>query len=72
MTQARSEDFDKLFKLSSQLYAALMISAEEEFPQWPPEIRNAYMWLLTDISREVRDTLRGIQNTEYMPERKRA
>lgn len=74
MIQVRSEDIEKLLRLTTQLYAAIMISSEEGFWQWPPEIRTAYLWLLTDVSQEVRDTLRTINlpQQDCEPERKRA
>jgi hypothetical protein len=37
-----------------------MVSATEDFPQWHPEVREPYMCLITDMSREVRDGLQEI------------
>ena len=62
MMQVHSEDIDKLHKLTTQLHAAVMIISEEGFWHWHPEIRTAYLWLVTDMSQEARDILRTLKN----------
>lgn len=73
----RPEVFERLRVLSAQLYAVTMVSATEDFPQWHPEVREPYMCLITDMSREVRDGLQGIirdscDQPEQQEERRRA
>ena len=77
MTTNRPEVFERLRVLSAQLYAVTIVSATEDFPQWHPEIREPYMCLITDMSREVRDGLQRIigeprNQTEQQAKRRRA
>lgn len=61
------ERFERLRQLSAQLYAVTMIGSLEDVSTWHPEIREPYMCLMTDMSREVRDHLQCMVNA--MPER---
>jgi hypothetical protein len=70
MTTKCPEAFERLRKLSAQLHAVAMVSAEEDFALWHPEIRNPYMWLVTDMSREVRDAVQQIVNASSCVPRK--
>lgn len=75
MTTNYPEAFEKLRELSARLYAVTMVSSTEDFPLWHPEVRGPYMHLVTDMSREVRDTVqyminRSSDRTHFIKKRK--
>lgn len=69
------ETIERLRILSAQLHAVIMVSAQDQFSMWHPDIREPYMWLVTDMSQEVRDGLQKIVSdscTSQQQKRRRA
>lgn len=61
IVRVKIEHLDKLAKLTDQLYAGMAIATEGEFFKiFSEDIRNNFMWILSDLTDELQATIKFI------------